>query len=305
MKLFLGSLLLTALGIAGAAALTVSQTFSGITAANIGVAGAAATEFPVGTKWSLQVEWDDSAAPLSVEAMQSQYRLTKLTLTLQGASGPWTTSSLPNEASFTLNKMPGTGDQIQFTSGWGAADHSNQTLENLSPQSINLTLADPSGNAIPALTPAPSGINLSAWTLPLPKSYLKFYVSETGTAYISGEIQSQPEIAVTQSGKTLADGKGAVGFGKVAVGKTATKTFVIRNTGSGPLTGLRLVKAGKHRTDLSVGTLAKTSLAPGNSLRFKLSFRPKATGPRSALLKVLSNDADEGSFEVRLTGTGN
>ena len=294
------ALLCTPLASAG----TVSQTFKGVTKTNWGVTGAAATEFPTGTAWTLLVEWDSSSDPSYIGTTQSQYLLTKLTLTLQGVSGPWTTSSVPGKASFTLNQ--GIYDQIQFTSGWGPADHTNQALKNLAPQSINLTLKDPGGTKITALTPAPSRINLSDWSLLPADSYLKFYLNETGSVYILGEIQVQPEIEVQQpKGSALIDGKGSRNFGKVAPGSTgAAKSFVIRNTGSSTLSKLRISKSGKNKAEFLVGALPKSSLAAGQSMTFKVRFSPKAKGPHSAKLVISSNDSDENPFDIPVNGVG-
>jgi hypothetical protein len=296
-----------------AVAAIVSHTLTGVTTTNFVEAGDITAEFPVGTRWSAVVEWDTASAPLFLDASQGQYRLTKLTLTLNGTTGNWTTSSVAGKPSFTLNYVSGGAqDEIQFTSGWGPADHTNQTIENWQPYSINLILSDPTGTAIPALSPAPTGINPADWSPLVAKSYLKIYLNNDGNRYITGSIDlgstsGQPEISVQQpAGSNLTDGKSKKEFGTVKVGKKGVaKTFTIKNTGKADLTGLSVGKSGSHRSDFIVGALSKTSLAPGASATFKVTFKPKAKGTRKALLKILSNDANESPFDITVTGLGN
>jgi hypothetical protein len=42
----------------------------------------------------------------------------------------------------------------------------------------------------------------------------------------------------------------------------------------------------------------------GANNTFKVTFKPTASGTRSATLKILSNDANENSFDIQLDGTG-
>lgn len=115
-----------------------------------------------------------------------------------------------------------------------------------------------------------------------------------------------PEIAIQQPlGSNLADGTAKKSFGTVKIGKSgAAKIFTIRNTGTGTLGKLTLSKDGKHRDDFIVGPLAKTSLAPGASVTFKVTFKPSVKGTRNAAIHIKSNDADENPFDIKLTGMG-
>ncbi len=143
-----------------------------------------------------------------------------LTFTLQGKSGSWTTSALPDKASFTLNKS-GSNHEIQFTTSWGPANHSNQTIGSLAPFSVNLSLQDPTGTAIGSLSAAPGAINLSKFDAST--SYLKVYLNNDADRYISGSINfasGAPDISVEQpKKKKLKDGKATISFGTAKVGK--------------------------------------------------------------------------------------
>ena len=295
----LASAALALVSIVSADAKIVGHTFTGTTTSQPSELGA---EFPAGTKWTLRVEWDDAAAALFTSDTQSQWRLTKLTLTLEGRNGTWTCSSVGGQPSFTLNEFGGT-DEIQFTSGWGPAAHTNKTIGSLQPYSINVTLSDPTGTALAGVTPVPSGIDTSEWDETA--SEFKFYVDSSGFKAIYGGIDfaSDPDIAVSQ-GTNLTDGKSTVSFGKVSDGKKKSRTFTIRNTGEAPLVVKAAKVSGKAKKDFKVGPMTRNILAPGQKKTVKVTFKPKKKGTRKAVLKILSNDPDEGSFDIKLKGKG-
>ncbi|MBK8092952.1 MAG: choice-of-anchor D domain-containing protein [Verrucomicrobiaceae bacterium] len=114
-----------------------------------------------------------------------------------------------------------------------------------------------------------------------------------------------PEIAIEQPvGTNLTDGVSTVTYGAVNVGGNVTQSFTVRNTGASALTGLALSKAGTNTADFTLGTLSVTTLNPGESTAFDVTFAPQAYGSRSAILRVASSDADENPFDITLTGTG-
>jgi Abnormal spindle-like microcephaly-assoc'd, ASPM-SPD-2-Hydin/CARDB len=285
-------------------AVTVSHTFSGVTNFNPASASEINAEFPLGTKWTVQVEWDSAAAPLFASDTQGSYRLTKFTTTLQGKTGVWTTSSLPGKAGFTMGKYG--SHEIQFTSGAGAGDHSNANIENLQPYSINVTLSDPTGKALSSLASAPSRIDMSQWDIEA--SEFKFYLSESGFSVILGNLQAAakgPEISVRQgAGGELTDGSGNSNFGTVKRGKSSVKTFTIKNTGTKTLKNLEVSVGGKNKKDFTVKSLSKKTLAPGASTPFQVTFKPTANGSRKAAVVIKSNDKDENPFDIKLIGLG-
>lgn len=116
-----------------------------------------------------------------------------------------------------------------------------------------------------------------------------------------------PEIVVEQpAANALADGSTTVDFATVLPGSSAPVSFTIRNTGSGPLTGLSLTKDGTHAADFSIAQPGVTTLPVGQSTTFTVTFAPPAGsggGPRHAAIHLASNDADENPFDIQLTGT--
>lgn len=114
------------------------------------------------------------------------------------------------------------------------------------------------------------------------------------------------EISVEQpAGTSLVDGTATVSFGGVPVGSTSPKTFTIKNTGDFPMTGLSITKDGANPGDFSVSALGSTTVAPGASTTFAVSFTPPAAGGRNAAIHIASNvSGSKNPFDIALTGTG-
>lgn len=264
------TILCTILSAASAGATIVGFTFTGVTTTNVVETGAITDEFPIGTPWTARAEWDTGSAPLFLGENQGQFRLTKFTLTLTGQTGTWTSSALPDKASFTLNEFGGS-DEIQFTTSFGPANHTNPTIENWDLYNFNVILKDPSGTAITNLGTAPDGIDLSKWSPLVADSQLKIYLNNDANRYILGSIDMEtaakaPEIDVKQAGKALKDGKSRTNFGGVKVGKSGSaKTYIVKNLGDAALKKLQVSIAGKNKKDFKLVKLKNTSLAPGKS----------------------------------------
>jgi len=193
-------------------AVIVSYTISGVTTVNFIEAGQLSANMPVGSTWSAVVSWDTAAPTLFSSGTQAQYLLVSLSLTLNGTGGSWTTSAVPGGSAPSFTNNYGVRDEMQFTSGWGPAAHTNQTLYEWQPYSINLVLGDPTQTAIPSLTPAPSSLDLANWSTNTSHSYLKLYLNNTGNRYILGNIQSISPIPEPQT-YALVAGAAMLGVG--------------------------------------------------------------------------------------------
>ncbi|MEO5913987.1 MAG: M6 family metalloprotease domain-containing protein [Luteolibacter sp.] len=114
------------------------------------------------------------------------------------------------------------------------------------------------------------------------------------------------EIVIQQPvGEPLVDGKSTTTFPDVPAGdKSKPVTYTIKNTGKADLIDLQINKVGPNSTEFIVQGLKKTVLKPGTSTTFEVIFSPKDYGSRTAGLRVLSNDGDEGTFAIGLEGTG-
>ncbi|MBU3665734.1 MAG: tandem-95 repeat protein, partial [Chthoniobacterales bacterium] len=103
----------------------------------------------------------------------------------------------------------------------------------------------------------------------------------------------------------LAAGTPVFDFGTVRVAAPgSTLTYVVRNDGAGPLSGLALAKSGSNGADFDLGSLGATTLATGEKTTFQVTLNPAGQGARSASASLASNDPDENPFTVNFAGTG-
>lgn len=104
---------------------------------------------------------------------------------------------------------------------------------------------------------------------------------------------------------TTAAGSPTFDFGTLRVAATGNSmNFVVRNDGTGPLSGLALAKSGTNNTDFNLGALGATTLAAGEKTTFQVTFNPTGQGTRSASVAITSNDPDENPYAVSLVGAG-
>lgn len=124
---------------------------------------------------------------------------------------------------------------------------------------------------------------------------------------LSGSVVETPELVLErQYGSGLTGGVDVIDFGNQAPGSASfPKTYTLRNTGSEILTISGISMASGDIGDFVVDTTGMlVSLPPGEETTFMLTFVPTALGARSAGLQILSNDLDEGVFDLSLIGTG-
>ena len=121
-------------------------------------------------------------------------------------------------------------------------------------------------------------------------------------AYEFGDILDQADIVVEQpTGNGLTDGVSVVDFG-AAPGTPLTKTFTIRNSGIGNLSGLAVTMSGTDVADFTFTQPAVTNLNSGASTTFKVTFKPLVAGERTAAIHIASNDPDEDPFDIDVRG---
>lgn len=129
--------------------------------------------------------------------------------------------------------------------------------------------------------------------------------TQGGTFTIAGAVVKSPEIEVREDGVNLADGTAKSDFGSVKTGKkSSAKTYKITNKGKASLKNIKVTAGGAHPGDFLITKPGATSLAPGKSTAFTVTFKPAGKGTRNAALRIASNDGNENPFDVKLTGTG-
>ena len=112
----------------------------------------------------------------------------------------------------------------------------------------------------------------------------------------------KPEISINNG--NLIDGKSQLDFNNPDVGVTSQNQIItIDNIGTASLTGLTLVIDGPGKANFKVTKIPKISLSANLSTSFKVKFKSSQKNPVRATLHILSNDADEKSFDIKLRGT--
>jgi hypothetical protein len=113
---------------------------------------------------------------------------------------------------------------------------------------------------------------------------------------LSGNALVEPEIDVLPAGHN---------FGVIWVGQNASRTFAVRNIGSADLqvTASSLVGTDAGQFGITSGGSAFT-VAPGATHNVDVRFDPTSAGPKTAALRLVSNDDNEATFDVALSGSG-
>jgi hypothetical protein len=123
---------------------------------------------------------------------------------------------------------------------------------------------------------------------------------DAGTLSVSG-----PEIQVEQPlSSDLADDGPAVDFGEKVTGGQSSLEFTVRNVGSANLTGLTITIDGPDADQFRVSSDPTAPVTPSSTTTFTVEFSPNRAGAKTAALHIANNDADEGFFDIHLTGNG-
>lgn len=119
-----------------------------------------------------------------------------------------------------------------------------------------------------------------------------------------------PEIAVFDGNGTggfeREDNAGVFVFGNVTSGASSgPRTFTLRNVGTDVLTGLAVTKGTNGNPgDFALTQPGVTTLSPGATTTFTVTFAPTTTGGRTGQIQIASNDANENPFDIVLSGNG-
>lgn len=115
----------------------------------------------------------------------------------------------------------------------------------------------------------------------------------TITVDLSGSGQ-EPDVSVASA---------SVSFGTVGSESVRTKTVTIHNTGGAPLDLDRIGLNGSDAISAVSGTGSET-LVPGETQRVTIQFAPTTGGGASATLSVITDDPDEPTTTVSISGVG-
>jgi hypothetical protein len=86
---------------------------------------------------------------------------------------------------------------------------------------------------------------------------------------------------------------------------SSARTFTISNPGTTPLTGIQVTMSGIQSGSFVLDTSATaSSLAPGETTTFSVTFAPTYYAERQALIQVVHNGTEENPFRLGVVGTG-
>ncbi|MBK8567554.1 MAG: choice-of-anchor D domain-containing protein [Saprospiraceae bacterium] len=133
--------------------------------------------------------------------------------------------------------------------------------------------------------------------------YLNFKKAADIQVAYGNQFTSPAEVPIASN--TAATATNGLNFGSVKVGSTIERTFVIRNGGGTDLQlNGALAMSGTNAADFTFEQVPFPISAGGSGVYFKITYKPKAAGARSAKLTIPTNDPDLASFVLNLAGTG-
>lgn len=206
----------------------------------------------------------------------------------------------------------GTGSAARFDGPMGIAldpygnfivsDTYNFTVRRITPAGVVTTIG-----GSPGVASAQDGADMAA----LFSSPRGLGVDSNGVIYMTDRENNRivkavphPEISVQEPVETeLTDGATVSDYGQVSIHVDAVKTYTLSNLGGLPLTGLSVSITGTHATEFTASSLGMSTLNPGQSLTFTVTYIGDISGIRTAALSISSNDADEASFDINLKAT--
>jgi hypothetical protein len=109
------------------------------------------------------------------------------------------------------------------------------------------------------------------------------------------------EIQIEENGKSIKKSSAVFFISPKNKNAVITKQFTIKNIGNANLNRLKVSMQKNRLSNFTIGKLKASSLSPGSSATFKVTYKSSTSKTNSTLLFV-SSDADDNSFVIRLTG---
>ena len=103
-------------------------------------------------------------------------------------------------------------------------------------------------------------------------------------------------------GTAFVSGTSVVDFGTALPGSGVSQDFVIRNTGTQPLNISGASLSGANAGDFSITTQPAASVAAAGSTTCTVRFSPAQSGPKTASLRISSDDGLVPQFDIGLSG---
>ena len=203
-------------------------------------------------------------------------------------------NNLPDIDSFTANPTTGTAP-LDVTFSWNVSD----------PDGDSLTCyldVDNDGTDDYIVNDCASNTSQNH-TYNNPGNYTAKLTVDDGKG---GTDTATVQVRVTAPSPDISVSPASYDFDTVRIGETANKTFVVSNVGGADLaiTGVSIAGADALEFLVSADSCNGTTLAPGENCTVTVAFSPQSPGSKDATLEITSNDPDEGTVSVALSGTG-
>lgn len=126
------------------------------------------------------------------------------------------------------------------------------------------------------------------------------------TATSNPEVNVQGNLTSIPMSNSLISITNNTNFGLINTGNNVTKSFVIQNTGSGPLVISNMNFTGTNAGDFTfIGTLNyPLTIASAASQTVTVNFNPALIGTRTATLNIYNNDFNENIYDFAVQGVG-
>ena len=118
------------------------------------------------------------------------------------------------------------------------------------------------------------------------------------------DLANPQAVALSGTGTVVSLSPKALSFGTQALGTTsASRTTVLTNTGTALLNLSSISITGTNAGDFPLSSDCGMSISGGASCKINLTFKPTATGSRSATVSII-DDGGGSPHKVTLAGTG-
>lgn len=116
----------------------------------------------------------------------------------------------------------------------------------------------------------------------------------------------EPDLSIVDETGSVFNGT-SMDFGNACIRETVSKSFRVKNSGDINLdltSSPAVVISGPDAACFSVTAQPASSVVPGGETGFTLAFKPDSMGEKSALVTILSTDADRGNLSFTVRGSG-
>ncbi len=139
------------------------------------------------------------------------------------------------------------------------------------------------------------------------EEWAQYFIVQSSSSIDRDVDNTTPEIEIRELGQTIANSS-TIDFGHLEIGSSISTTLQVLNLGSESLMisgDPKIVISGAGAGSFSIDESILFSNIEGNSSNvFEVIFTPSSTDVVTATMTISSNDADEGSYIINLSGSG-